>query len=94
MVVIFLPSAAATGTMQDRVAAPSRWTVHAPHCAMPHPYFVPVRPACSLIAQSKGVLGSTFTSVVLPLIVKRAMAFPSQVAVLGLSAIRSKASRT
>src|SRR2546427_12924057 len=73
MVVIFLPSAAATGSTQERTAAPSTCTVHAPHCAMPQPYLVPVRPTCSRIAHSRGVLGLTLTSSVLPLIVKRAM---------------------
>src|SRR5678816_2507375 len=73
MVVICLPSAAATGITQDRTAAPSRCTVHAPHCATPQPYFVPVRPACSRIAHSRGVLGLTSTSRALPLTVKRAI---------------------
>src|SRR5215813_14125211 len=74
MVVIFLPSTAATGITQERTAAPSRCTVQAPHCAMPHPYLVPVRPACSRIAHNSGVLGSTLSSTVFPLIVNRAMA--------------------
>ena len=43
--------------MQERTAAPSRCTVHAPHWATPQPYFVPVRPICSRSAQSSGVLG-------------------------------------
>ena len=73
MVVICLPSAAATGITQDRTAAPSRCTVHAPHCATPQPYLVPVRPTCSRIAHSRGVLGSTLTSRDLPLTVRRAM---------------------
>src|SRR5216684_8892190 len=86
MVVIFLPSAAATGITQERTAAPSRCTVQAPHWAMPQPYLVPVRPTCSRIAQSKGVLGSTLISWVLPLIVKRAMGFPPGITVLEISA--------
>ena len=73
MVVICLPSAAATGITQERTAAPSRCTVHAPHCATPQPYLVPVRPTCSRIAHSRGVLGLTLTSRALPLTVKRAM---------------------
>src|SRR5262245_50582314 len=73
MVVICLPSTAATGITQDRMAAPSRCTVHAPHWATPQPYFVPVRPTCSRITQSSGVLGSTVTSTALPLTVKRAI---------------------
>src|SRR5882724_10260300 len=81
MVVIFLPSAAETGITQERTAAPSRCTVQAPHCAMPQPYLVPVRPTCSRIAHNRGVLGLTVTSSVLPLIVKRAMGFPPGIAV-------------
>ena len=76
MVVIFVPTAALTGMTQERTALPSTWTVHAPHIATPQPYLVPVSPTCSRIAHSSGVPGSTLTSLVLPLIVKRAMAFP------------------
>src|SRR6476659_2794389 len=76
MVAIFLPTAAETGITHERVALPSRCTVHAPQTAAPHPYLVPVRPTCSRIAQSSGVLGSTFTSLVLPLIVRRGIAPP------------------
>src|SRR6185295_6998299 len=93
MVVICLPSAAATGRMHERTALPSTCTVQAPHCATPQPYLVPVRPTCSRIAHNKGVLGLTVTSVVLPLIVRRAMSFPPGTAVRGLSDItRPKAS--
>src|SRR5262245_51348446 len=42
-------------------------TEHAPHCATPQPYFVPVSPACSRSAQSSGVSASASTSRVLPL---------------------------
>src|SRR5437870_12253679 len=73
MVVICLPTPALTGMTQERMARPSTCTVHAPHCATPHPYLVPVSPTCSRIAHNSGVLGSTFTSLVLPLIVNRAM---------------------
>src|SRR4030095_2647880 len=73
MVVICLPSAPATGITQDRIAAPSRCTVHEPHCATPPPYLVPGRPTCSRITQSRGVLGLTSTSRALPLTVKRAI---------------------
>ena len=59
MVVIFLPSAALTGTTQERTGSPSMCTVQAPHCATPQPYLVPVRPTCSRIAHSSGVSGST-----------------------------------
>src|SRR3989442_11320324 len=77
MGVIRLPTATLTGVTQERTALPSRCTVHAPHSATPQPYLVPVRPTCSRIAHSSGVPGSTLTSLVLPLIVKRAMALPS-----------------
>src|SRR5262249_30327740 len=87
MVVICLPSAALTGSMQERTALPSTCTVHAPHCAMPQPYLVPVRPTCSRIAHSSGVLGLTLTSIELPLIVKRTIAFPPRSTVLDISAI-------
>src|ERR1700719_154085 len=40
--------------------------VHAPHCAMPQPYFVPVRPRWSRMTQSSGVEGSTSRSMCLP----------------------------
>src|SRR3989449_4656446 len=46
-------------------------TVQAPHCATPQPYLVPVRPTCSRITHSRGVVGSTSTSWDLPLIVRR-----------------------
>src|SRR5882724_7661223 len=68
MVVICLPTASLTTTPQERIATPSMWTVQAPHCAMPQPYFVPVRPIFSRIAQSSGVSGSTSTSIDFPLI--------------------------
>src|SRR6266436_4134139 len=42
---------------------------------MPQPYLVPVSPTFSLIAQSSGVSCSTSTSIVLPLIVRFAIAF-------------------
>ena len=57
MVVICLPAASLTETPQERIATPSIWTVQAPHCAMPQPYLVPVRPTFSRIAQSSGVSG-------------------------------------
>ena len=62
MVTIFLSAAALAGNEQERVATPSIWTVQAPHCAMPQPYLVPVRPTFSRMAQSSGVLGSTSNS--------------------------------
>src|SRR4029078_11450804 len=76
MVTIFLPAAALAGNEQERVATPSTWTVQAPHCAMPQPYLVPVRPTFSLIAQSSGVSGSTSMLTGFPLIVRFAIAIP------------------
>src|SRR5437773_11009998 len=71
MVVIFAPLAALTGIEHERTGRPFMCTVHAPHCATPQPYLVPVRPTCSRITQSRGVVGSTWTSWDLPLIVRR-----------------------
>src|SRR5215470_10808440 len=76
MVVIFACATADTGTEQERTASPSTCTVHAPHCATPQPYFVPVRPTCSRITQSRGVVGSTSTSWDLPLMVRRILVSP------------------
>ena len=73
MVVICLPSAALTGNEQERVGTPSICTVQAPHCAMPQPYLVPVRPTFSRIAHSRGVSGATSTSYVLPFTLRRAI---------------------
>src|SRR6266513_6335347 len=71
MVVIFAPLAALTGIEHERTGRPFMWTVQAPHCATPQPYLVPVRPTCSRITHSRGVVGSTSTSWDLPLIVRR-----------------------
>src|SRR5580692_4142825 len=76
MVVICLPAASLTSMPQERIATPSTWTVQAPHCAMPQPYLVPVSPIFSRIAQSSGVSGSTSMSIVLPLMMRFAIAFP------------------
>jgi hypothetical protein len=61
-----------TVVMQERVAAPSICTVHAPHSAMPQPNFVPVMPRTSRNTQSSGVSPSTSAvrSTPLTLIVK------------------------
>src|SRR5467141_117712 len=67
MVVISLPAASATRLTQERIASPFRWTVQAPHCAMPQPYLVPVSESVSRSTQSRGVPGSTSTFIVLPL---------------------------
>src|SRR5215468_10420133 len=75
MVVICFPPSEPTGTWHERVATPLMCTVQAPHCAMPQPYFVPVRPTFSRNAQSRGVLGSTSTLWVWPLIVRVGISF-------------------
>src|ERR1700704_1549610 len=62
MVVICLPMAAATGVEHERIATPSMWIVQAPHCAMPHPYLVPVRPTFSRNAHKSGISGLAFFS--------------------------------
>src|ERR1700693_287799 len=81
MVVICLPTASLTTIPQERTATPSMWTVQAPHCAMPQPYLVPVRPTHSRIAHNSGVLGSMSTSCAVPLMVRRAIPIlPDQVA--------------
>ena len=69
--VIFACATAETGTEQERTAIPSMCTVHAPHCATPQPYFVPVRPTFSRMTHSNGVVGSTSTSWDFPLMVRR-----------------------
>src|SRR4029077_7266247 len=67
MVVTLRPETVASGVMQERMALPSKCTVHAPHSAMPQPNLVPVRPATSRTAQSRGMLGSASNVVGLPL---------------------------
>src|SRR5207244_7717755 len=70
IVVTRFPAAAATGITHDRTAVPSRCTVQAPHCAMPHPNFVPVRPRLSRSTHRSGVSGATSTDWRLPLTVR------------------------
>jgi hypothetical protein len=64
---------ALTGIEHERTTSPFRCTEHAPHCATPHPYLVPVRPTCSRMTHSSGVPASTCTSWVLPLMLSFAM---------------------
>ena len=71
-----MAAAALTGIAQERTAAPSMWTVQAPHWAMPQPYFVPVSPTCSRMAHSNGVSGSTSTLWDLPLMMSLIMRPP------------------
>src|SRR5215831_12206873 len=67
MVVTFFPCTLETGVMQERAASPLMCTVQAPHSAMPQPNLVPVRSRVSRNTQSRGICGSTFTVVNLPL---------------------------
>jgi len=62
-----------TVTEQERFSSPLMCTEQAPHCATPQPYLVPVSPACSRIAHSRGVSASTCTSRSLPLMLSFAM---------------------
>ncbi len=61
MVVTRAAPTAETGRMQERTAAPSRWTVHAPHWAMPQPNLGPRRPMASRKVQRRGVSEATST---------------------------------
>src|SRR5437870_12355511 len=71
MVVTSLPAARETGVTHDRTASPLRWTVHAPHNAIPQPNFVPVNPKFSRTTQSSGVSGLTSTDCGFPLTFNR-----------------------
>src|SRR5258708_4620373 len=62
MVVIFRPCTAETGSTQERTAAPSRWTVHAPHWAIPHPNFTPEYPRRSRSTHNRGISSGASTS--------------------------------
>src|SRR5256884_4576718 len=70
IVVTRLLATAEMGSTQVRVATPSRCTVQAPHCAMPQPNLVPVRPSVSRSTQRSGVSGVTLTVSRLPFTVK------------------------
>src|ERR1700734_4095635 len=61
------PASEPTGRTQERTACPSTCTVQAPHCAMPQPNFVPVRPTISRSTQSSGVSGSISICLDVPL---------------------------
>ena len=68
IVVTSAPATAEIGTAgTSATATPSTWTVHAPHCAMPQPNFVPLRSSASRRTQSSGMSGATSTVVDLPL---------------------------
>ena len=71
MVTIFsLALTVETGRRHVRIGTPSMSTVHAPHCATPQPYLVPVNPSCSRNTHNSGVSGSTSTLCTLPLTFK------------------------
>src|SRR5580658_8361607 len=53
--------AAETGVWQLRTALPLRCTVHAPHCPMPQPYFVPLSFRTSRITHKRGMSAGTST---------------------------------
>jgi hypothetical protein len=55
------------GITQERTGFPSRWTVQAPHKALPHPNFVPVIPSTSRSTHNSGVSLSTSTLWLTPL---------------------------
>src|SRR6266436_5433767 len=61
MVLMFLPPTCDTGVVQERVSAPSTWTLHAPHNPAPQPNFVPVSCKVSRRTQSRGVSAETST---------------------------------
>src|SRR5439155_26597520 len=62
-----------SGRTHERTGSPSMCTVQAPHCAMPQPYLVPVKPICSRSTHSSGVSGSAWKSWDLPLTFRRAI---------------------
>src|SRR5882762_4159702 len=65
-----------TGNWQERTGAPARCTVHAPHCAIPHPNLVPVRPSTSRRTHSSGMSAGTSTVCASPLTCKVVMGSP------------------
>src|SRR5438874_5432999 len=77
--ILSLALTAESGIEHERCTSPLMCTEHAPHCAMPQPYLVPVRPTCSRITQSSGVFGSTSTLCVFPLMDKRIILGSSEV---------------
>ena len=68
MVVTLRSPIEPTGSRQERTGSPSICTVQAPHCAIPQPNLVPVRPITSRKVQSSGVSGATSTVSRSPLI--------------------------
>jgi hypothetical protein len=76
IVVIARLPIAPIGSMHERTALPSICTVQAPHCAMPHPNFVPVRPSKSPTTHSKGMSSGASTDLVSPFISSVAIKSP------------------
>src|SRR5262249_60477035 len=76
IVVTDLPATDSTGTEHERVGAPSMCTVHAPHNALPQPYFVPVIPSVSRRTHNSGVSPATSTSCARPFTVSLIMSIP------------------
>ncbi len=69
MVVIDLPATADTGVTHERNGVPSTCTVQAPHCAIPQPNLVPVKPRTSRKTQSNGMSGEVSILRLVPLTV-------------------------
>src|SRR5205809_5738258 len=67
IVLTACPWTLAAGVTHERTAWPSTWTVHAPHCAIPQPNLVPVRPRMSRSTQSRGMSSGAAASYSLPL---------------------------
>src|SRR5262245_63346173 len=61
---------------QERATSPLMCTEQAPHCATPHPYFVPVNASCSRMTHRSGVSASTCTSRIFPFTLSFAMDGP------------------
>src|SRR2546421_661280 len=76
IVVIARSPIAPTGSWQERTGAPATCTVHAPHCAIPHPNLVPVRPNTSRSTHSSGMSAGTSTVRDSPLTCKVVMGGP------------------
>src|ERR1700692_2616128 len=68
IVVIALIPIDPTGSKHERTACPARKTVHAPHCAIPQPNFVPIRPMTSRSTHKSGMSGGTSAVCTLSLI--------------------------
>ena len=66
MVVIARAPISVITYWHDNAGLPSRCTVHAPHCPLPQPYFVPVSFKCSRKIHSNGVSGWALTSCLIP----------------------------